>query len=100
MVLMYNSTKNSSLVSVTLNANKSYTMLHDLDMNSKYNVYMLTAIAYPTQLLDHAQFSLDGRGKQLSHNVRKHTFRHARPVKIQISLLIRAGWSESSLDAD
>ena len=27
------------------------------------------------------------------------TFRHMRPVKIQISLRIRAGWSESSLGA-
>ena len=30
-------------------------------------------------------------------NVRKPTFWHMRPVKIQISLRIRADWSESSL---
>ena len=35
----------------------------------------------------------------LSHNVRKCTFGHVRPAKIQISLRIRAGWSESSLGA-
>ena len=31
------------------------------------------------------------------HNVRKCTFGHVRPVMIQISLRIRAVWSESSL---
>ena len=30
-------------------------------------------------------------------NVRKRTFGHVRPVKIQTSLRIRAVWSESSL---
>ena len=35
----------------------------------------------------------------LSRNVRKRTFRHVRPTKIQISLHIRAVWSDSSLDA-
>ena len=34
-----------------------------------------------------------------SFNVRKRTFSHVRPAKIQISLRIRAGWSESSLGA-
>ena len=33
----------------------------------------------------------------LSRNVRKRTFGHVRPVKIQISLRISAGWSEFSL---
>ena len=32
-------------------------------------------------------------------NVRKHTFGHMRPVKIQISLRIRAVWPESLLGA-
>ena len=32
-------------------------------------------------------------------NVRKRTFGHVRPAKIQISLRIRAVWSESSLSA-
>ena len=35
----------------------------------------------------------------MNHNIRKCTFGHVRPAKIQISLHIRAGWSESSLDA-
>ena len=35
----------------------------------------------------------------LCHNVRKHIFRPVRPAKIQISLRIRAMWSESSLGA-
>ena len=34
-----------------------------------------------------------------SCNVTKRTFDHVRPAKIQISLRIRAGWSESSLGA-
>ena len=34
-----------------------------------------------------------------SRNVRKRTFGHVRPVKIQISLRISAVWSESSLGA-
>ena len=34
-----------------------------------------------------------------SHNVRKLTFGHRRPAKFQISLRIRAVWSESSLGA-
>ena len=33
----------------------------------------------------------------ISRNVRKRTFWHVRPAKIQISLRIRAVWSESSL---
>ena len=32
-------------------------------------------------------------------NVRKRTFGHMHPAKIQISLRIRAVWSESSLGA-
>ena len=32
-------------------------------------------------------------------NVRKRTFGHVHPAKIQISLRIRAVWSESSLGA-
>ena len=35
----------------------------------------------------------------MSRDVRKRTFKHVRPVKIQISLRIRAVWSESSLPA-
>ena len=35
----------------------------------------------------------------MSHNIRKRTFGHMRPAKIQISLHIRAVWSESSLGA-
>ena len=35
----------------------------------------------------------------LSFNVRKRSFGHVRPAKIQISLHIRAAWSESSLSA-
>ena len=35
----------------------------------------------------------------MNRNVRKRTFGHVRPVKIQISLRIRAVWSESSLGA-
>ena len=35
----------------------------------------------------------------LSQNIRKHTFGHVRSAKIQISLRIRAVWSESSLGA-
>ena len=34
-----------------------------------------------------------------NHNVRKRTFGHVRPAKFQISLCIRAVWSESSLSA-
>ena len=34
-----------------------------------------------------------------SHDVRKRTFGHMRPTKTQISLRIRAVWSESSLPA-
>ena len=34
-----------------------------------------------------------------SPNVRKRSFRNVRPAKIQISLRIRAVWSESSLGA-
>ena len=34
----------------------------------------------------------------LNRNVRKGTFGYVRPAKIQISLCIRAVWSESSLD--
>ena len=34
-----------------------------------------------------------------SHGVRKHIFGYVRPAKIQISLRIRAVWSESSLSA-
>ena len=37
--------------------------------------------------------------KRMSRNVRKRTFGHVRPAKIQISLRIRAVWSESSLAA-
>ena len=33
----------------------------------------------------------------ISLNVRKYTFRHVRPAKNQISLRVRAVWSESSL---
>ena len=33
----------------------------------------------------------------MSHNVRKRTFEHVRLAKIQISLHIRAVWSESTL---
>ena len=32
----------------------------------------------------------------LNRNIRKRNFRYVRPVKIQISLRIRAVWSESS----
>ena len=32
----------------------------------------------------------------MSHNVKKRTYEHVRPAKIQISLRIRAVWSESS----
>ena len=39
------------------------------------------------------------RQKQMSHNVRKHTFGHVRPGKIQISLRIRTVLSVSSVDA-
>ena len=35
----------------------------------------------------------------MSRYVRKRTFGHVRPAKIQISLRIRAVWSESSVDA-
>ena len=35
----------------------------------------------------------------VSHNVKNRTFVHVRPAKIQISLRIRAVWSESSLGA-
>ena len=35
----------------------------------------------------------------MSHNIRKGTFEHVRPVKIQIRLRIRAVGSESSLGA-
>ena len=34
-----------------------------------------------------------------SRNVRKRTFRHVHPVKIQIRLCIRAAWSEFSLSS-
>ena len=37
--------------------------------------------------------------KEFSHNVRKQTFCHERSERISISLRIRAGWSEPSLDA-
>ena len=37
--------------------------------------------------------------KQMSPTVRKHISGNGRPVKIQISLCIRAVWSESSLGA-
>ena len=37
--------------------------------------------------------------KQKSRNVRKRTFGYVRSAKIQISLCIRAVWSESSLGA-
>ena len=37
--------------------------------------------------------------KNISLKVRKRTFGHVRPAKIQISLRIRAVWSESSLGA-
>ena len=40
-----------------------------------------------------------GTSSKLSRNVRKRTFGHVRPAKIQISLRICAGWSESSLGA-
>ena len=33
----------------------------------------------------------------MSRNIRKRTFWHVRPAKIQISLRMRAVWSESSL---
>ena len=36
---------------------------------------------------------------KMSRNIRKRNFRYVRPAKIQISLLIRAVWSESSLSA-
>ena len=36
----------------------------------------------------------------MSRNVRKRTFVHVHPAMIQISLRIRAVWSESSLSAD
>ena len=36
---------------------------------------------------------------KMQRNVRERTFGHVRPAKIQISLRIRAGWSESSLGA-
>ena len=36
---------------------------------------------------------------QISRNVRKRTFRHVHPAKIQIRLRNRAVWSESSLGA-
>ena len=39
------------------------------------------------------------RKQLLSHDVRKCTFEHVRTAKIQISLHIRAIWSESSLGA-
>ena len=35
----------------------------------------------------------------MSRNIRKRTFGNVRPAKIQISLRIRAVWSESSLGA-
>ena len=37
--------------------------------------------------------------RTFQHNVRKCTFGHVRPAKFQISLCIRAVWSESSLSA-
>ena len=39
------------------------------------------------------------RCKYAFHNIRKSTFRYLRPAKIQISLRIRAVWSESSMGA-
>ena len=36
---------------------------------------------------------------KITRNVGKHTFRYVRPAMIQISLRIRAVWSESSLSA-
>ena len=35
----------------------------------------------------------------MNRNATKRTFGHVRPAKIQISLRIRAVWSESSLSA-
>ena len=35
----------------------------------------------------------------MSRKVRNRTFGHVRPAKIQISLRVRAGWSESSQGA-
>ena len=35
----------------------------------------------------------------MTRNVRKRTFGHVRPAKIQISLRFRAEWSESSMRA-
>ena len=35
----------------------------------------------------------------MSRNVKQRTWEHVRPAKIQISLRIRAGWSESSQGA-
>ena len=37
--------------------------------------------------------------KEMSLNVRKRTFGHVRPAKIQMSLRIRAVWSSCSLVA-
>ena len=39
-------------------------------------------------------YSMDCTGR----NLKKRTFGHVRPAKIQISLHIRSVWSESSLD--
>ena len=36
---------------------------------------------------------------EMNHSVRKRSFGHVRQAKIQISLRIRAVWSESSLGA-
>ena len=42
---------------------------------------------------------LNWKQKQMCHKVRKRSFGHGRPVKIQIRLRFRAVWSESSLGA-
>ena len=45
-----------------------------------------------------AKWGIDeGKRLYLNRNVRKRTLGHVRPAKIQISLRIRAVWSESSL---
>ena len=51
-------------------------------------VYNLSSAELPKRVVNVKQ--------HLSHNIRKHTFGHVSPVKIQISLNILV-WSESSL---
>ena len=61
--LVYNCTMNNTLINVTLHTNKTYVILNDLHLNTRYNAMLLLSNHEEPAFLDSVNFTLDGRGE-------------------------------------